>query len=170
MHQACDSFHFILKKAWNCAKKTIFWLILRGFWFTTFYALWVTPQSLSKLNTSWRYIIVVRFICVAFVVVKLWSFKCFLGNAASTKRLLLGDSWPFLPQIWLEFAEISTRSSLIKKRQPLNNLSKLSVKAEMRHIQKWWFWSILGPIYPRETENITKNQHFPKNYILTTIK
>ena len=40
----------------------------------------------------------------------------------------------------------------------------------MRHIQKWWFWSILGPIYPRENKNITKNQHFPKNCILTTMK
>ena len=71
MHQTCDNFHFILKKAWNWSRKTIFWLILRGFWFTTFYVLWVTPQSLAKLNTLWRYIIVVRFISVAFVVVEL---------------------------------------------------------------------------------------------------
>ena len=72
--------------------------------------------------------------------------------------------------MWLEFAEISTRSSVKKKRQSLNNLSKLSVKAEMRRIQKWRIRSILDPIYPRETENITKNPHFPKNYILTAIK
>ena len=45
--------------------------ILRGFWFTTFYALRVTSQSLAKLNTLWRYIIVRRFISVALVVVKL---------------------------------------------------------------------------------------------------
>ena len=71
MHQACDSFYFVLRKSWNCAKKTIFWLILRGFWFTTFYALWATPQFLAKLNTLWRYIIVARFISVAFAVVRL---------------------------------------------------------------------------------------------------
>ena len=40
----------------------------------------------------------------------------------------------------------------------------------MRRIQKWRFRSILDPIYPRETENITKNPHFSKNYILTAIK
>ena len=71
MYQACDGFSFILKKHPKSSQKTpIFWLILKGFWFTPSYALWVTPQSSAKLNVLLRYIIVVRFISVAFVVVK----------------------------------------------------------------------------------------------------
>ena len=65
--------------------------------------------------------------------------------------LFCGVSRPFLLQIWLKFAEISIRgTSLIRQIQLPNNLSKLSVSAETRHTQSWWFWSILRPNLPSE--------------------
>ena len=75
----------------------IFWPILRGFWFTPSYALWVTPQSSATLNVLQRYIIMVSFISVAFVIVKLEIFKCFRGDAASMKWPLLGGFWALSP-------------------------------------------------------------------------
>ena len=66
-------FYLFLKNTWNWAKKTIFWHILRGFWFTPSYALWVTPQSCAIFSFLWRYIVVVSFITLAFV---LSSYKC----------------------------------------------------------------------------------------------
>ena len=62
---------FFLKSTRNWARKTIFWLILRGFWFTPSYALWITPQSSAKFNLLWRYILMISFISLAFVAVKL---------------------------------------------------------------------------------------------------
>ena len=65
--------------------------------------------------------------------------------------LFCGASRPFLLQIWLKFAEILIRgTSLIRQIQLPNNLSKLSVSAETRHTQSWWFWSILRPNLPPE--------------------
>ena len=59
-----------LKNTWNWAKKPIFWLILRGLWFTPSYCLWFAPQSPAKFNFLWSYILVVSFISLAFVAVK----------------------------------------------------------------------------------------------------
>ena len=63
-------FILFLKNTWNWAKKPIFWLILRGFWFKPSYALWVTPQSAAKFNFSWGYILVAYFISLTFAAVK----------------------------------------------------------------------------------------------------
>ena len=40
----------------------------------------------------------------------------------------------------------------------------------MEGTQSLQFWSIFGPIYPRETKNIGKSQNFRRNYILRTIR
>ena len=71
IHHEHDGFYFILKKHLKLSQKNDFWLILTGFWFTPSYTLWITTQSSAKLNVQWRYIIVVSFISVAFVIVKL---------------------------------------------------------------------------------------------------
>ena len=56
-----------------------------------------------------------------------------------------GISGPFLPRIWLKFAEILTRGrSLIIQRESLNNFLKLSVSTETVLTQSWWFWFIFG--------------------------
>ena len=47
------------------------------------------------------YIIVISFISVAFVVVKLYIFKCFYGDTASMTWPLLGSFWPFSPKYGL---------------------------------------------------------------------
>ena len=60
-------------------------------WFTLFYTLSFMPQSSAKLKLLWRYIIVVSFISIAFVVAKLWIFKCFRSSKKYHCRLLLGS-------------------------------------------------------------------------------
>ena len=66
----------------------------------------------------------------------MFSWRCSIHEMAPFG----GVSGPFLPQIWLQFAEISTRGSL-----SLNNLSKLSVYAETGRTQSRWIWFIFGP-------------------------
>ena len=107
----------------------------------------------------------VSFISAAFVVVKLQIYKSFCGNAASIKwPLLVEVSGPFLPKKWGKFAEILTKGrSLIRQRQPVFNWKGDVHKAD-------GFGPFLGPIYYSKTQNIAKNQNFPKNYILMNIK
>ena len=61
-----------------------------------------------------------------------------------------GGSGPFLPQIWLQFAE----------RQSLNNLSKLSVYAEQDVPKVDGFGPFWGLIYPCKTQNIALKTKF----------
>ena len=84
---------------------------------------------------------------------------------------LLGVGWSFLPQILLEFVEIWTRGS--------PSWDKVSVWTMFQNIEfkhKWdvpkvfIFWPFLGPIYPRKTNYFDKNQIFPRNYNLSTIR
>ena len=56
---------------------------------TPSYALRRTTQFLAKWNVSWRYIIVVSFISIAFVVAALWIFKCFRRTTKVDFRLLV---------------------------------------------------------------------------------
>ena len=57
------------------------------------YPLWVRPQICAKWKVSSRYIIVVSFISTAFVVRKLWMFKCFPTNKKYQFGELLGGFW-----------------------------------------------------------------------------
>ena len=66
-----DGFYFILKKHLKLSQKIDFLAHLRGLWFTTSYALSVTPQPSAKLNPLWRYIIMISFIIGAFAIVRL---------------------------------------------------------------------------------------------------
>ena len=88
---ASDMLWIILKYyGWNCAKKLIFWLNLRGFLFTPSDTLWVTPKDFSKWKTLLRYILVVSFIRIVYVIVKLKIFKVFCIDSASMKLPILG--------------------------------------------------------------------------------
>ena len=73
-------------------------------------------------------------------------------------------SGPFLPKKWGKFAEILTKGrSLIRQRQSVFNRKGDVHKAD-------GFGPFLCPIYYSKTQNIAKNQNFPKNYILMNIK
>ena len=129
----------------------IFWLILRGFWFMPSYALWVTPQSSANLNVLSRYIIVVSFISVIFVVVKSWIFKCFHGNTASMK-------WPPLRGFWDLSSTNMTRVQwnfnqryVLHKTKTVSEQSfKIKCLSGNETYPSWWFWSIFGPNLPPE--------------------
>ena len=94
------------------------------FLFMPSYTLWVTPQDFAKWKTLLRYISIVSFISIAFVVVKLKIFKVFRIDSASMKWPLLGGFGPLLPQILFNLAEILTRCSVpIRKTLCLKNPS-----------------------------------------------
>ena len=78
MHQTCYSF----LKYYEMVKKLIFWLILRAFLFISSYTLWNTPQDVANSKILSRYISVVRFIRIAYVVVKSKVFKDFCIDSA----------------------------------------------------------------------------------------
>ena len=67
----------------------------RLFLFMPSYTLWVTSQNFAKWKTLLRYISVVNFISIAFVVVKLKIFKVFRIDSAFMKWSLLGG-WKIL--------------------------------------------------------------------------
>ena len=75
-------------------------LILRAFQFTL----------------SWRYIIVVSFIRIAFVVVKLKIPKDLRTDSASTKQAFLGGFWALTFPIWSNIVEIFTRGSTVANK------------------------------------------------------
>ena len=145
---------------------------MRGFWFTPSYALWVTPQSSAKLSILWRYIIVVSFISVAFVVVKLKIFKCFRGNAASMKWPHLRGFWALSPanmtQVRWNFDQryvfhktktVSEQSFKIKHLSRNETYPKLMISVH--------FWA---QFTPRKPKILPKTKNFSRNYILMTIK
>ena len=69
------------------------WLVFRSFSTTPSFTLWITPQFLCKWKASWRYIILVGFIGIAFVVVKLYIFKVLVAAKSS---MLAAFGWFFL--------------------------------------------------------------------------
>ena len=146
----------------------IFWLILRGFWFMPSYALWFTPQSSAKLNVLWRCIIVVSFISVAFVVVKLYIFKC----SASINWPLLGGFWALSPAnmtrvcwnfnqryVFHKTKTVSEQSFKIKCLSGNETFPNLMVLVH--------FWAQFSP---RKLKILSKTKIFSRNYILMTIK
>ena len=110
---ASDMLRFLLKYYdWNWTKKLIFWLILRGFLYISSDTLWVTPQDFAKLKTLLRYIFVVSFISITYVVLKLKIFKVFWINSASMQWFFLGVFGLLLPLMLFDLAEILTRGCL----------------------------------------------------------
>ena len=139
-------------------QKAEFLLILKVFTFIPSYTLWVTPQDFTNWKTLLRYISVVSFISIAFMVVKLKIFKVFRIDLAFMKwPLFFGGGGregvrgggrgfgPLLCQILFNLAEILTRHSVpIRKTQYLKNPPKFWILAQMV-FQRLQFCSILGP-------------------------
>ena len=77
---------------------------------TPSYALWVTPLFFSKWKVSWRYVSMVSFISIAFVVAKLWMFKCFPSSKKCHFWVLLGGFLAITPpqcsQILFKFGTV----------------------------------------------------------------
>ena len=150
----------------------IFWLFFSGFCFTLSYTLWVIPQSSANLNFLWRYIIVVSFISVAFVVIKLYMFKFFCGGAALMKWPFLRGFWALTPanmsQICWNFNQryvlfktntVSKQSFKIKCLSGNNRCSKLMVLVH--------FWA---QFIPRKPKILSRTKNISRNYVLRNIK
>ena len=90
MHDIGHGFYCTIKKWSKLGKKTDFLTQFCRFLVSPSYALSFRPQSSAKLKVLWRYIIVVSFISIAFVVAKLWVFKGFRSSKNYHCRLLLG--------------------------------------------------------------------------------
>ena len=86
MNQICDGLY---RKGLKWAKKLTFWAIFRPFSFTPSYALWVTPKFSASWKVLLRYIILISFIIIPFLVLKLETFKCFRRSRKSNFWLLL---------------------------------------------------------------------------------
>ena len=139
MHQICYGFIKVLRKDQNWAKILIFWLILGGFLGSS-YTLWISSQDFAKWNTLLRYISVVSFIIIAYVVVKL----IFCIDSASMKWPLFRFFWLLFPQKLFDLAEILTRGSPIMQTHCLKNPSKFWKLAQMERTKSLRFWSIFG--------------------------
>ena len=126
MHQICCSFYWNLRKLSKLDQKADFLAHFdRFFLFMRSYTLWVTTQRFGKWKNLLRYISVVSFINIAFVIVMLKIFKLFHIDSAAMKWSLFRGFWILLPQILFDLAEILTRVSLPKRQtQCLKNSSK----------------------------------------------
>ena len=110
-----------------------------GFLDTSSYALWVTPQFLAKWKVSGRYISVVSFMNIAFVVVKLWMFKHF---STSKKIPFLGAfSW-FFGHNSLKFGQIFLKFGT-------------AIKVNIMHHIYYGFWHS-----PENSKKLTQKPHF----------
>ena len=70
-----------------------------------------------QFTFSWRHIIVVSLISIAFVVVKLKISKFLRTDSTSTKYPFLGGFWVLAPRIWSNITEILTRGSKYSSQQ-----------------------------------------------------
>ena len=66
-----------------------------------------------RFTLSWRYIIVVNFISIAFVIVKLKISKILRTDSTSTKEPFLGSFWVLTPPVWSNITEILTRGNTL---------------------------------------------------------
>ena len=129
------------------------------------------PNFYAKWKVSWRYIIVVSFICITFVVPKLkcsnvswrWSihqiapFGKFVGPFSSRYSSILVNIFP--------------RDSLSYVKQITSAIFQKFVFKQKRDVLKVYsFGPYLEQIYPWKVQNIAKRQFFGKNHILRTMK
>ena len=154
MHQICYGFYWNIKKWSKLGQKIDFWLIL---WvlilFMLPYILWVIPQDFAKWKTLLRYISMVSFISIAFVVEKLRIFKVFHIDSAFMKWFLLGFFWTLTPANIVQFCwNFDQRYSPIRKTQWLKNHSKFWILIQMERTHDLQFWSIWGPNLPPENQ------------------
>ena len=162
MHQICYSFYWRIRKCLKLVQKMMFSLIV-SFLFMPSYTLRYTPKDFAKWKTLLRYLSVVTFIRIAYVVVKLkvfciesgWnspSFGDFLGPYSHKWDLILLTLWP---------EEVSNEKNRVWKI--------------LQNFESWLKWNtpivyifglFWGPIYCWKAKNIAKTQNFCKNCTL----
>ena len=149
---------------------------MRDFWFTPSYTLWVTPQFFFQIKHLMEVHNHGKFHWCSICGCQVINFQMFSSQCSNHEMVpFWGVSGPFLLQIWLKFLKISTRgTSFVRKKQSLNNLSKLSVSAETGLTQNWWFWSIFGTNLPSKKPKYCKKSIFfqklhPYDYQITQV-
>ena len=140
-------------------------------WFSLFipsYILWSTPQDLTKWINVLRYISVISFISIGYVVVKLEKFKfhaliqhpcffCFFFCSYSPKHCSI------LLKFWPEVVQYD-------KHIVWKYLQNFEIWLKCNTLKVYSFGSFRAPIYCRKTKYIAKNQNFCRNSILSRIK
>ena len=120
--------------------------------FTPSNTLWVTPQDFIKWKTLWRYILVVNFVSIAYVVGKLG-----LGLPLS---VFLGSYFPKYCSILLKFwPEVVSN----KTNTAWTILQNFAFWLKWTTPNVYSFGPFWGPIYCQKIKNIAKTQIFYKN-------
>ena len=99
-----------------------------------------------RFTLSWRYIIVVSFISIAFVIFKLKVSKILRTDSASTKEPFLGGFWALTPQVWFNVTEILTRGSTLGNKNTEKCLMDSSIYGK-RSDPKLAFLVQLWPVF-----------------------
>ena len=120
--------------------------------FTPSNTLWVTPHDFIKWKTLWRYILVVNFVSIAYVVGKLG-----LGLPLS---VFLGSYFPKYCSILLKFwPEVVSN----KTNTAWTILQNFAFWLKWTTPNVYSFGPFWGPIYCQKIKNIAKTQIFYKN-------
>ena len=141
-------------------KKLTFCLVFRGFLITHSYPTWVTPQSFAKWKVSWKYIILVSFIMIAF-----W-----LPSYKVSKFLVpIQHPWngpfsrvfePLLYQILPNFAQIIFRGSIQWEKNIVWRIFENFQFYGNDKYPKFALFEIFG--YPLKMAEIEKTTYFSK--------
>ena len=112
-----------------------------------------------RFTLSWRYIIVVSFISIEFVIVKLKISKVLRTDLAATKLSFLGGFWVLTPPIWSNIADIFIRGSTLANKNTVWNFFegfKYLWKRDGREIST--FGPTLTPLFLLKMIKIEKNK------------
>ena len=150
-HHIYYGFWYSSENSKKLSQKTDFLALFQRF---LIYAL-LHPKSyapvFSKWKVSWRYIIMVSFIGVAFVIAKLSIFKCFHGSATSMKWHFLRGFWALTPPNIARFCwNFYQRYYSRIHKQCLKNFGKIQIFTEMGDTQSFQVWSNFDPLFPSE--------------------
>ena len=156
MHQICCSFYWNLRKLSKLDQKADFLAHFgRFFLFMRSYTLWVTTQRFGKWKNLLRYISVVSFINIAFVIVMLKIFKLFHIDSAAMKWSLFRGFWILLPQILFDLAEIWPELVFQKDKHSVWKILRNFEFCRQRNEPKVYsFGPFWDPIYWWKTKNI----------------
>ena len=121
-----------------------------------------------RFTLSWRYIIVISFIDIGFVVVKLKISEVLRTNSASTNSLFWGF-WALIPPIYSNIAKILNRdSTLVNKNTVWKLFGRIRLFTEKGQTQSWHFWSNFDPSFPpKDGQNRKKQAVVRKNFVYT---
>ena len=155
MYQICNDFYCSIKKWMKFGQKRIFWLILRGFLFTLSGTLWVTSQDLAIWKNLLRNVFVVSFFSIAYVVVKLKTFRCFRIDSASMKWSLFGFFLgSYSPKYCFNFLQFCPEVVSNKIQSVWKILQNFAFWLKLDAPKVYSLGSIWDPIYRQKTKRI----------------